>query len=106
MAFNFCDPDWIQTNDLPDLKSGCSIPKKATFGLKMAFNFCDPDWIQTNDLPDLKSGCSIPKKATLGLKMAFNFCDPDWIQTNDLLLRRQLLYSTELPDQRENWPQR
>lgn len=25
-------------------------------------------------------------------------CDPDWIQTNDLLLRRQLLYSTELPD--------
>ena len=26
-------------------------------------------------------------------------CDPDWIQTNDLLLRRQLLYSTELPDQ-------
>jgi hypothetical protein len=24
--------------------------------------------------------------------------DPDWIQTNDLLLRRQLLYSTELPD--------
>jgi hypothetical protein len=27
-------------------------------------------------------------------------CDPDWIQTNDLLLRRQLLYSTELPDRR------
>jgi hypothetical protein len=26
------------------------------------------------------------------------FCDPDWIQTNDLLLRRQLLYSAELPD--------
>ena len=26
------------------------------------------------------------------------FRDPDWIQTNDLLLRRQLLYSTELPD--------
>ena len=25
------------------------------------------------------------------------FSDPDWIQTNDLLLRRQLLYSTELP---------
>lgn len=25
-------------------------------------------------------------------------CDPDWIKTNDLLLRRQLLYSTELPD--------
>jgi hypothetical protein len=24
--------------------------------------------------------------------------DPDWIQTNDLLLRRQLLYSAELPD--------
>ena len=23
--------------------------------------------------------------------------DPDWIQTNDLLLRRQLLYSAELP---------
>jgi hypothetical protein len=23
--------------------------------------------------------------------------DPDWTQTNDLLLRRQLLYSTELP---------
>jgi hypothetical protein len=25
-------------------------------------------------------------------------CDPDWIRTNDLLLRRQLLYPTELPD--------
>src|SRR4051812_16058281 len=25
-------------------------------------------------------------------------CDPDWIQTNGLLLRRQLLYSAELPD--------
>jgi hypothetical protein len=25
------------------------------------------------------------------------FCDPDWIQTNGLLLRRQLLYSAELP---------
>ena len=24
--------------------------------------------------------------------------DPDWIQTSDLLLRRQLLYSAELPD--------
>ena len=24
--------------------------------------------------------------------------DPDWTQTNDLLLRRQLLYSAELPD--------
>jgi hypothetical protein len=24
--------------------------------------------------------------------------DPDWIRTNDLLLRRQLLYPTELPD--------
>jgi hypothetical protein len=27
-----------------------------------------------------------------------DFCDPDWIRTNDLLLRRQLLYPTELPD--------
>ena len=27
-----------------------------------------------------------------------NLCDPDWIRTNDLLLRRQLLYPTELPD--------
>lgn len=26
--------------------------------------------------------------------------DPDWIRTNDLLLRRQLLYPTELPDQK------
>ena len=25
-------------------------------------------------------------------------CDPDWIRTNDLLLRRQLLYPTELQD--------
>jgi hypothetical protein len=25
-------------------------------------------------------------------------CDPDWTQTSDLLLRRQLLYSAELPD--------
>jgi hypothetical protein len=29
--------------------------------------------------------------------MLRTICDPDWIQTNDLLLRRQLLYSTELP---------
>jgi hypothetical protein len=27
------------------------------------------------------------------------FCDPDWIRTNGLLLRRQLLYPAELPDQ-------
>jgi hypothetical protein len=26
------------------------------------------------------------------------FGDPDWTQTSDLLLRRQLLYSAELPD--------
>ncbi len=26
-------------------------------------------------------------------------CDPDWIRTNGLLLRRQLLYPAELPDQ-------
>ena len=25
-------------------------------------------------------------------------CDSDWIRTNDLLLRRQLLYPTELPN--------
>jgi len=31
------------------------------------------------------------------------FSDPDWIQTNDLLLRRQLLYSAELPDQNKNF---
>ena len=31
-----------------------------------------------------------------------DLCDPDWIQTNDLLLRRQLLYSTELPDQKSD----
>jgi hypothetical protein len=29
--------------------------------------------------------------------MSYNKSDPDWIQTNDLLLRRQLLYSAELP---------
>lgn len=33
-------------------------------------------------------------------------CDPDWIQTNDLLLRRQLLYSTELPGRFKNRAQR
>jgi hypothetical protein len=34
-------------------------------------------------------------------------CDPDWIQTNDLLLRRQLLYSTELPGHKiYGWAQR
>ncbi len=32
------------------------------------------------------------------LETLYCTCDPDWIQTNDLLLRRQLLYSTELPD--------
>ncbi len=30
--------------------------------------------------------------------MSGEFCDPDRIQTCDLLLRRQLLYSAELPD--------
>jgi hypothetical protein len=38
------------------------------------------------------------KKAT-SIKAALNqSSDPDWIQTSDLLLRRQLLYSAELPD--------
>ena len=32
-------------------------------------------------------------------KLPEEFSDPDWIQTSDLLLRRQLLYSAELPDQ-------
>jgi hypothetical protein len=34
--------------------------------------------------------------------MSYNKSDPDWIQTNDLLLRRQLLYSAELPGQKKN----
>jgi hypothetical protein len=37
------------------------------------------------------------KKRNFSLRLS----DPDWIQTNDLLLRRQLLYSTELPGR--NW---
>jgi hypothetical protein len=32
------------------------------------------------------------------MDLAFLLSDPDWTQTNDLLLRRQLLYSAELPD--------
>ena len=32
------------------------------------------------------------------MKPLLRLCDPDWIQTSDLLLRRQLLYSAELPD--------
>ena len=31
------------------------------------------------------------------LKPLLVLCEPDWIRTNDLLLRRQLLYPTELP---------
>ena len=31
------------------------------------------------------------------------FRDPIWIRTKDLLLRRQLLYPTELWDQKANW---
>jgi hypothetical protein len=34
--------------------------------------------------------------------VTLSFCDPDWIQTNDLLLRRQLLYSAELPGQKNH----
>ena len=34
----------------------------------------------------------------MNLKNDLAKCDPDWIRTNDLLLRRQLLYPTELPD--------
>ena len=33
---------------------------------------------------------------------ALKLSDPDWIQTNDLLLRRQLLYSAELPGHNKN----
>ncbi len=33
------------------------------------------------------------------LNLSAFLCDPDWIRTNDLLLRRQLLYPAELPDQ-------
>ena len=35
MNGGLCDPDWIQTNDLPDLKSGCSIQ----LSIKKAPNF-------------------------------------------------------------------
>ena len=38
------------------------------------------------------------KKGFNLMKPFTSVSDPDWIQTNDLLLRRQLLYSTELPD--------
>jgi hypothetical protein len=39
-------------------------------------------------------------KTPLRLRLkGFNVCEPDWIRTNDLLLRRQLLYPTELPVQ-------
>jgi hypothetical protein len=38
------------------------------------------------------------KKGFHLLKPLLRLCDPDWIQTSDLLLRRQLLYSAELPD--------
>ena len=34
------------------------------------------------------------KSSSASLK---RICEPDWIRTNDLLLRRQLLYPTELP---------
>ncbi len=46
------------------------------------------------------------KKGFIRLKPLLGVCDPDWIQTNDLLLRRQLLYSTELPDLRISEAQR
>ena len=33
------------------------------------------------------------------LSLCDRLCDSDWIRTNDLLLRRQLLYPAELPNQ-------
>ena len=39
------------------------------------------------------------KAATLSVSGLIFSCEPDWIRTNDLLLRRQLLYPTELPVQ-------
>ena len=38
------------------------------------------------------------KKGFHLMKPLLGLSDPDWIQTSDLLLRRQLLYSAELPD--------
>jgi hypothetical protein len=40
----------------------------------------------------------VNNKGLLMFKPLIIYSDPDWIQTNDLLLRRQLLYSAELPD--------
>src|SRR5437764_448902 len=63
----------------------------------------DPDWIQTSDLPDSDVGMLYSTELPYRNKKSFpngsSLSDPYWIQTSDLLLRRQLLYSTELPDQ-------
>jgi hypothetical protein len=43
--------------------------------------------------------CKLPKikKGLNRLKPLLDLREPDWIRTNGLLLRRQLLYPTELP---------
>jgi len=67
-----------------------------------------PDWMQTTDPFESKQfvfskteDTDLPTYKTR-LKSGFwfenSYRDPDRIQTCDLLLRRQLLYSTELPD--------
>ena len=45
-------------------------------------------------------------KKTAFAKASAARSDPDRIQTCDLLLRRQLLYSTELPDRFLEWRQK
>ena len=54
---------------------------------------------QKNFQTDLRFDNPIRLNSESRYQQAFKNGDPDWIQTSDLLLRRQLLYSAELPDQ-------
>jgi hypothetical protein len=50
-----------------------------------------PETFPTADRDALVMGTKKPRQCVVILR------EPDWIRTNDLLLRRQLLYPTELP---------
>ena len=90
----FSDPDWIASGD-PYSCEGLTqgLPSRYR-GLRL-FRF--------SALTSKLARCKTKKPARLSSGRP---CDPDWIRTNGLLLRRQLLYPTELRDQKSHRPQK
>jgi hypothetical protein len=94
LAENSREPDWITCGD-PNTPAR-SLPKhflQAVHPLRGCRLFICP--LRQTSLPRFQ----IKKPFNFVERLAENSREPDWIRTNGLLLRRQLLYPTELPVQ-------